>query len=160
MNNTITIENARILFRNFAGEAGQYNPKGNRNFCVLLSEQMAQELSEDGWNVKHLRPVEENDPPQPYIQVALNYNGKVPPRVVMITSRGKTLLTEDTVNVLDWAEISNVDLILNPYRWNVSGRGGVKGYVKSMFVTIVEDELESKYRDVPDSAMNSMMTND
>lgn len=159
MNNTITIEGARILFRNLSGEAGRYNPKGNRNFCVLLGEDNAQDMISDGWNVKYLKAREEGDPDQPYIQVSVNYNSNTPPRIVMITSGGKTLLNEETVGILDWAEILNVDLILNAYHWNVNGRSGVKGYVKSMFVTIAEDELEAKYRDVPDSAKNSMIDN-
>lgn len=159
MNNTITIEGARILFRNLSGEAGRYNPKGNRNFCVLLGEDNAQDMISDGWNVKYLKARDEGDPDQPYIQVSVNYNSNTPPRIVMITSGGKTLLNEETVGILDWAEILNVDLILNAYHWNVNGQSGVKGYVKSMFVTIAEDELEAKYRDVPDSAKNSMIDN-
>lgn len=160
MNNTVTIENARILFRNFSGEAGRYNPKGNRNFCVLLDPDVAESLKEDGWNVKTLTPKEDGDPELPYIQVALNYGAHVPPRIVMITSRGKTVMTEDTVSILDWADIQSVDLILNEYRWEVNDRKGIKGYVKSMFVTIFEDELEVKYRDVPDSAQASMVSYD
>lgn len=162
MNNnyTVTIEGARILFRNFSGEAGRYNPKGNRNFCLLLDQRDAADMVEDGWNVKYLKPREEGDPEQPYIQVAVNYNGNVPPRIVMITSRGKTLMNEETIGILDWAEIQNVDVILNAYHWSVNGRSGVKGYVKSMFVTITEDELEMKYRDVPDSAQNSIVSDD
>ena len=43
-----------------------------------------------------------------------------------------------------------MDLILNPYEWAVNGKTGVKAYLKSIFVTIQEDELERKYADVPE----------
>ena len=66
----------------------------------------------------------------------------------MITSRGGTPLNEEDVEILDWADISNVDLIVRPYEWAVSGKTGVKAYLKSIFVTINEDELELKYADL------------
>lgn len=153
----VTLENVRIAFRNFSGKEGQYNREGDRNFAVLLDPEIATQMIEDGWNVKQLKPREEGDQPQDYIQVSVSYKGR-PPRIVMITSRGRTPLGEEEVNILDWAEVRNVDLIINPYEWTVSGKSGVKAYLQSLFVTIEEDDLERKYADVPDSAQNSVQT--
>lgn len=148
--NSIVLEDVRIVFRNFAGKEGQYNREGDRNFAVLLDEEKASEMERAGWNVKELRPREEGDSPQPYIQVAVNYKGK-PPRIVMVTSRGRTPLSEEEVDVLDWADIASTDLIIRPYEWTVNGKSGVKAYLQSLFANINEDELELKYSDVPDS---------
>jgi len=38
------IDNARITFRNFEGKPGQYNAAGQRNFHIVLTEEMAQAL--------------------------------------------------------------------------------------------------------------------
>lgn len=152
---TLLIENARIIFRNFAGREGMYNAEGDRNFSVLLDDELAETLKSDGWNVKHLKPREEGDTPQAYIQVSLKYRGRNdkpvrPPTIVMITSRGRTGLTEDECEILDWVDIANVDLIIRPYQWAVSGKTGIKAYLKSIYITIQEDALSLKYQDVPE----------
>lgn len=147
---TVVMEGVRIIFRNFSGKEGQYNREGDRNFAVLLDDVTANAMAEDGWNVKWLKPredAEEGDPDQPYLQVTVNFKGR-PPRIVMITSRGRTNLDESSIEMLDWADIQNVDLIVRPYEWNVNGKTGIKAYLQSIYVTIEEDELEKKYSDL------------
>lgn len=151
----ISIEGARIGFRNFSGVAGKFNAKGNRNFCVFLDFELGEVLEQDGWNVRWLDPRDEDEARQAYLQVALNY-GTFPPNIVLITKAGKSLLNADTINILDWADITNVDIIIRPYNWEFNGKTGVKAYVKSMYVTLAEDDFEGKYKDVPDSAKNSL----
>jgi|SRR5215475_5264683 len=147
--NTILMEGVRIIFRNFAGKEGQYNREGDRNFAVLLDEKVAKDLSMDNWNVKWLKPrdEDEDDSPQAYLQVSVNFKGR-PPRIVLITSRGRTNLDEGSVEMLDWADIKNVDLIVRPYEWTVNGKSGIKAYLQSIYVTIEEDALEMKYAEL------------
>lgn len=155
----IIIEGARIFARNFSGAAGEYNAPGQRNFCVFLDADIAAKLKTDGWNVKYLRPREEGDEPQAYMQVTVRF-GDYPPKIYLVTSRGKTLLTEDKVGIIDWAEIESVDLIIRPRNWEVRGATGVKAYAKSVYVKIVEDKLDLKYADVPDSAKTALTSED
>lgn len=158
INKNIIIENARIGFRNFSGNAGKFNPEGRRNFCVFLEYDLGKVLEQDGWNVRWLQPRDEDDDPTPYLQVAVSYDN-IPPKIVLVTGNGKTLLDVARVSILDWAEIANVDIVIRPYNWKVSGKQGVKAYVKSMYVTLVEDALDRKYYDyydVPDSAANTL----
>lgn len=156
----VTLENVRIGFRNFSGKEGTYNKKGDRNFAVFLDPQTASDMEGDGWAVKYLQPREEGDLPQAYLKVKVQYSEKArPPRVVLITSRGRTELGEDEINVLDYAEIRNTDLIIRPYAWDVQGKQGISAYCQSVYVTIIEDALELKYGgmpDVPDSAQNTV----
>ncbi len=155
----IQIENARIGFRNFEGKEGRFNPVGNRNFCVFLDHDLAEVMAEDGWNIRLLPSRDEDEAPQPYMQVAVSF-ANFPPKIVLITNKDtefqkKTVLSEKDVKLLDWADIQSVDLNIRPYNWSVSGKTGTKAYLKAMYVTIVEDQLELKYRDVPDSAFNA-----
>lgn len=150
----ILMEDARIIFRNFAGKEGKYNREGDRNFCVLLPPYIAEDLDRDGWNVKILRGREEDDPDQPYLQVSVGYKNR-PPKVVMITSRGRTTLTEDEIELLDWVDIEKVDLIIRPYVWEVSDKNGIKAYLKSIFITIEEDALDLKYAGIEELSSRS-----
>jgi hypothetical protein len=65
--------------------------------------------------------------------------------VVLVTSGSRTTLDESTIEMLDYADITNVDLIVRPYTWQVNSKTGIKAYVKTMFVTIEEDALVKKY---------------
>jgi hypothetical protein len=154
---TVNIENARLAFRNFSGKEGKFNPAGRRNFCVILDNKTGEDLARQGWNIKYLKPREEGDEPQAYISVTVNYKGGRPPKIIVMTTRNKTFLEESSVHVLDWADISNVDLILNPSTWTVNGKTGIKAYLKSLYVTLNEDEFEYKYVDVPDAAISNLV---
>lgn len=149
----ITIENARIGFRNFSGKEGRFNPAGRRNFCVFLDTDIATRLEADGWNVRWLEPKEEGDDRQAYLQVAVSFD-HIRPKILMMTGSNKTLLDEQTVGALDWAEIGEIDLIIRPYNWIMhagtkSETSGVKAYVKSMYIQLVEDKFEKKWANAP-----------
>lgn len=142
---TFKIEDARIIFRNFAGRELMYNKEGDRNFCAILDDVVAKQMLEDGWNVKYLNPQEEGDTPTPYIQVKVNYKNR-PPRIILITDTSRTQLKESQIDVLDWADIRTADFIARSYEWEVGGKSGIKAYLQSLFITIEEDELERKYQ--------------
>jgi hypothetical protein len=141
--NNVTIENCRFVLRNFSGKEGKYNPPGARNFGIVLTDELATQMADDGWNIKYFKPRDEEERGQPFIKVAVAFENK-PPKILMVTSRGKTYLDEDTVHELDHVDIEIADVTLHPYEHSFNG-GGVKAYAKTIVVKVVEDYLEMKW---------------
>lgn len=144
--NNLTLQDARIIFRNFAGKASKFNNAGNRNFCVVIEDpEQAQALIDEGWNVKQFRPRDDDEEePAHYISVAVNFEHN-PPSVYLLTGNRRTVLTEDTIDTLDHADFRTADLIIRPYCWDVGDKSGIKAYLKTMYVKVEEDELAKKY---------------
>lgn len=147
----LMLEGAHIVFKNFSGEEKQYNRKGDRNFGLVIEDpDYAQELVTDGWNVKVWAPKTEEYPNGDpnlafyYIPVAVTYDN-FPPQIYLITGSKKKLLNVETVGSIDGAFITNVDVSVRPYVWEVNGKSGVKAYVKQMYVTIASSEFDDKY---------------
>jgi hypothetical protein len=141
----VLFENAQIAFRNFRGVEGPYNREGDRNFCIILEPAIADDMARDGWNIKTLKP-DENNFEQPYIEVKVGFKA-FPPMITMIgeTSKRRTQLDEGLCGILDDVDIVMVDLMIRPYDWEVNDKTGRKAYLKTMYVTIFEDPLMLKY---------------
>ena len=145
--NDLTLRNVRIIFRNFAGAPTRFNAAGGkRTFSILLNETEAKELSSMGFNVKALKQRDPDDDPAFHLPVEVSYRVK-PPRIVFISNQGRkrTVIDEDTVGLIDYTEIEKIDLTINPYQWEMENARGVKAYLRTMYVTIREDELDIEY---------------
>lgn len=146
--NSINIEGANIIWKNFSGERDRFNP-GKRGFSVVIDDPvMADELKQEGWNVKE-RPLQEgadSSEQEWTLPVKLNMNRYT--QVWLIVGNHKTLLNEDTVAQLDVVDITDCDLSIRPYEWEMSGRTGITAYVDSMYVTIRENKFAEKYADL------------
>lgn len=150
----VTIEDCQIAFRNFEGKEDKFNPAGSRNFALLLDERQAEDMERLGWNVKYLKPRDEDPRGQAFLKVKVSFDKK-PPKILLVTSRGKTYLDEDSINSLDWVDIETADVTLNPYKWDVNGAVGVTAYVKTLVVKPVEDYLEMKWDRIIESGLNN-----
>ena len=141
----LKLEDCRIIFKNFSGRADKYNREGDRNFHVIIDDhELAKKLNEDGWNIKQFNATDDGEEPDYHMPIKVVF-GQYPPKIFMIAGTSRTTITEETVGMLDYAEITNVDLIINPYQWNINGNTGITAYCKEMWVTIATSEFEDKY---------------
>lgn len=157
--NNVLLEDVRLVFKNFAGKEQQYNREGDRNFHVVLTDEMADQLQDAGWNVKRKPPREEGDENFNHIAVAVSFKGR-PPRMIVISyvpdGKGgweprRTQLDEEACEMLDYADMATVDVMLRPNDWNVNGKTGRKAYLQSIYVTLNQDALERKYAHIPET---------
>lgn len=148
----VELKNYKVMFKNFAGRASTngYNREGNRNFCIVLDDETAQQMLNDGWNVR----VKEFDDGshRNTLQVAVRFDiERFRPRIVMVTpkSNGKFIkrpLNEDTVSELDSATITYANVMLNPSPWkNAMGHGGIKAYLTTGYFVIEKDPFEDDF---------------
>ena len=131
----LQIDDARIIYRNFAGRGDKYNREGDRNFAVLIpDEEIADELTRRGWNVKVKPPREEGDTPFMHLPVKVKFNDRGP-SVYLRTGRVQNRLEEEDIGRLDRIDIIGVDLDIRPYDWEVNGKTGRTAYLQSICVT-------------------------
>lgn len=147
----LMIEDAKLLFTNFAGSPTRYNSEGGkREFAVALPLNLVEDLEKDGWNVKYRKNADgEFDPERPYLGVKVSYKFRAP-AIWLIAGGRKQLMTEDTVGTLDNITIKTTDVVIHPSVYDVRGQQGISAYVKELYV-VMDDEsasFASKYADL------------
>ena len=141
----LQIDDARIAFRNFRGEGDKFNREGDRNFVLIIpTEEIADALTKEGWNVKIRDPHEEGDLPFMYLPVKVKFNDRGP-QIYLITGGRRNRLDEDTVAMLDDIDIINVNLDIRPYDWKVNGKTGRTAYLQAIEVFQEIDRFAARY---------------
>ena len=150
-NSNLVVRNAEIIWRNFRGEGTDYNNAGKRNFNLLITDpDFAQELIDDGWNVKAKKKRDESEPDKWTLKVNVVF-GKRPPNIYIVTypngKMKKTRLEEENIAQCDWVEIQKLDLIIRPWDRTTGPNPGRSAYLDTMYLTPLVDELAQEYLD-------------
>ena len=146
-NQHLHIDDARIVFRNFAGSGTEFNREGDRNFsCVIEEQDLADALIERGWNVKIRPPRDEDGEPFIHLPVKVKF-GERPPVIKLVRPGMKNLeLDEESVKCLDHMDIERIDMDIRPYDWELStGATGRTAYLQGMDVVQLLDRFEARY---------------
>ena len=143
---TYVIEDAQIIFKNFAGAARKFNAAGNRNFNVFIDDpKLVDILAEEGFNVRILPARDEEDEPRHVLKINVSYK-KIPPTIVQHTGRNSVNLDEEDIAGLDSTFISSVDVEFSPYRFQrEDGSEGRSAYLRTLHVILEEDVFADKY---------------
>lgn len=146
----LQIDDARIIYRNFAGVASKFNREGDRNFSIVIPDQeMADALVNEGWNVKIKAPREDGDVPFMTLPVKVKFNDRGP-NVYLQTGNRMNRLDEDSIACLDQIDIVSVDLDVRPYDWVLyegtkDEKRGRSAYLQSIKVVQDVDRFASRF---------------
>jgi hypothetical protein len=148
----LQIDDARIIYRNFAGAPSKFNRDGDRNFAVIIEdEETCEALINDlneygvGWNVKVKPPRDEDESPFMTLMVKIRFNDRGP-NVYLRTGDKMTRLDEESIECLDNVDIASVDLDIRPYDDEINGKPFRAAYLQSMCVTQdITDRFAAKY---------------
>ena len=141
----LQIDDARIIFRNFSGEAGQYNREGDRNCALLIpTQEIADELTHEGWNVSVRESKDPDGEPYMYLPVKVKFNDRGP-NIYLKSGKSVNRLDESTVGMLDDIDILSVDMDIRPFDWDINGKTGRTAYLQSMNVTQNIDRFAARY---------------
>lgn len=150
-NGNLQIDDARIIFRNFRGEASKYNNAGDRNFSLVIPDQeLADILTNNtnsygvGWNIKVKDSLDPEDTPRMHMKVKVKFSRKGP-NIYLVTGGHRKLLTEDNVGYLDDINIASVRMDIRPYDDIVNGKPFRAAYLASMEVTQDLDRFAAEY---------------
>lgn len=151
----LQIDDAVITFKNFAGKGDMYNRAGDRKFALrIFSQEIADKLIEEGWNVRVKPPRNEGDDPFIYMDVKVKFNN-FGPKIYLESGDAVNELDEHTVGCLDHIRIGRVDLDIRPYDWELTGgKRGRSAYLQGMrVVQRIDDRFAAMYsgeeEDVP-----------
>lgn len=140
----VAIENSRFIFTtNFSGDPNRDNfgSRERKANIIIPSKEQADKLAEEGCKVRVTRPrpgYEDEYVPDYYVTIKLNYGGRRPPRVFMVKDgRNPIPLDENTVAEIDYARVSNVNVVCNLY--HNDARGTTSLYIQTMYVEVNTD---------------------
>lgn len=147
----LEIEDARLVYKNFAGEGGKYNREGDRNFCVVLpnrevADLLAANTNKYGvpWNVKVKPPIDEGGDEFIYLPVKIKFNSRGP-KIYVKSGRAVNIFDESIAHEIDNMVIKSVDLNIRPYDDVVNGKPFRAAYLDGMWITQEVDRFYERF---------------
>lgn len=149
----LEIENAYIFSKNFKGakRVNQrtnkvVNAEGTRGFCVRIDNpDVAQQMLEDGWNIK-INPSENGeDDPFCYLPVEARFNN-FPPAIYMVAGGKAHELDVNHVHQLDDRNFNKVNLVIHPRRYqNDEGEWKIKAFLSEGWFYIRQSRFAEEW---------------
>lgn len=149
--NRYCLKDCKILFANFKGRATRYNPEGNRNFNVRIDDPaIAQELANDGFNVKLLNKLEPDAPDSWCLKITIRYNREHPeynPQIKEVFDDRSADLDEGNVHCLDDMTVKKAIVEFRGFVYD-DAQHKCSAYLNRAKFWVVDDWFSEEQKDV------------
>jgi len=149
----LEIENADVFRLNLGGNERTdsrgkvVNKGGTRNLCIRLDNEIAEQMRDEGWNVKILPPREDGDEAHYFISAEVRFR-PMRPSIYLVSGNKKTLLDEDTIECLDNSRFKEVSLRIHPRVWvNDNGEEKIKAFLSEAYFVVNLSNIGRKFAD-------------
>lgn len=148
---TLQIDNARILWPNFAGAEKGYDREGDRNFTLVFdNEALVDELIADGWNIKKRASDDPDEPPFMTMKVKLSYKERADgsvfgPKAYLWTNGIRNELDQDSIACLDHIDRGEINMDIRPHDWEYHGKTGRTARLNVIEVFQNVDRFQERY---------------
>jgi hypothetical protein len=115
-------------WKNFGGEASQYNKDGKIFFNAFISQHQAEELRSHGFCVKEREGRDGGDTLY-YMNVKVNMDGMYPPKIKLVQDATEQYIDRNSIKLLDQIHIDHATIVVNPYHWETNIGSGVTAYL-------------------------------
>lgn len=140
---SISIEGARVRYRDLSGRPSDYNKNGQRNITIELDAEDALELKEMGFNVRFPEVDPDGDERAPLLKIIVSKFSKV----YRVNSERQSIreLQEDEVSDLNAYRLRNVDLTFYARDYEIGKRVVRSAYLSKGYFDVEESYFDKKY---------------
>lgn len=144
----VELEDVRVkwAFSHFDGREDTFNNEGDHNFKIILPEETAMALADEGWAIKTLPGYEEGDPPEYLLTIKISYKYEAP-KIYLIKGNRKIRATQRDLADIRRDTCEQLDVIITPSRWVNGPRSGISAYAKELYAKVRESRFSEKYSD-------------
>lgn len=142
------LEDAQIkwAFSHFNGREDTFNAEGDHNFTLILPEETALKLQDEGWAIRRMEGYEEGDPPEYLLKVKISYKFE-PPKIYLIKGNRKMRADQRDLADINRATCERIDVIITPSRWVHGQNSGITAYTKELYATVRQSRFDERYAD-------------
>ena len=148
----LQIDDARIIWRNFAGKPTQFTREGERYFTLVIpNSEICEALMNDvnrygvPWNVKIKEPRTPDEEPFMTLKVKVKFTDFGPRVYLKSGDNPPRELNEETIGILDNVDIMSCDLDIRPYDDEANGKPFRAAYLQSIHVVQNVDRFAARY---------------